>query len=1124
MFKKKSGIIVLLLCTVLAVGYFAVNTGAVSTVLLAIQGAITDGNLVKFSGTNGIGVDTGLSATNVVKCKFDATIAPTVNNDTDEGYTVGSRWLDITNDKSYICLDNTDGAAVWHLDVVGPGASTDHAIVRWDSTTGRTTLNSVVTVSDAGVIAGGEWQGTVVSPVYGGTGIANNVASTITISGSYAMTLTITGVTGVTLPTSGTLCVTTGTPETTFQIDDDNSGPKLKNSAGEMQIRNAADDAYADLRALSFYGDGSNLTGVGAAAASALTISAKAAENISKGQVVYISGATGQTPEVRLADNTDSAKHLFLGVAAETKTTGQTILIRVRGELINIDTSTFSDGNLLYLTTGGGLTATAPTSGAVETIGYCSYSHVSAGKLIVMHHSPHSIYVASGSDIVIRMGDSVGSNTVKFKNYADAQLISIDSYGRIWHTVGSTAVTGDITGLRTIVTSSAASGGDAPTGQATRAIYAQVVVAASKHVGLLQAGLFTASGAAGSVTAYDIHVLCAHYSSGASTIIGGDFYVGYLRAQTRSTNARAVTGHDVLLALENEAIEGAGATMDSAIRIFDTNVAGSGFTYGIDMSDAVIATADMLLSQGETIKNTTDGRIDFGGADVNIDTGKKFMVNGVQITSAVLSDVGSIGMLDEAETIAGNWVNTDNPWADNEVANDITVDSATSYVASEIRLKSSDADPDTTGEIKHDSTATGFSGGVLRWYDDDSSRMIVDLETDASADDYVVAYDSTADGFYMKEDDAGVSAFIDLTDTPANYTDDGGKYVRVNVGEDALEFAAVTGEANTASNIGAEIEIFKQKAGVDLEFRTLKAMSSKITISNTTAAVLKISNEVNTSEDYVITGQYAGAYWLAGSGYILGIISVYMARYNAGGLMTMQVYEADVNGHPTGGELGSVQVDCTGISTSNTWIDFDLTSEAISIVNATKYCWYISGGGADDGVKVRYTTSDEVANTWRIYYGGETWGNNTGHDNTFKLYTSAGALDYIKFDVAETEMNVVNLLSVTTVAFDADADTTLYTVPTGKRCVLSHAIVVAAGDAGATTTVSIGQNTAETDFIPANTLSNLDAEYDAVILQPIPNTTPLKTKSYAAATVIEAQVASQSGVAGNTIYLFGILY
>lgn len=135
------------------------------------------------------------------------------------------------------------------------------------------------------------------------------------------------------------------------------------------------------------------------------------------------------------------------------------------------------------------------------------------------------------------------------------------------------------------------------------------------------------------------------------------------------------------------------------------------------------------------------------------------------------------------------------------------------------------------------------------------------------------------------------------------------------------------------------------------------------------------------------------------------------------------------------------------------------------------------------------------------------------------------ALRYLKTEIDTLLVEeVVSLLSITTVAFNADGDTTLYTVPTGKRCILSHAVIVAGADAGATTTISIGANGAETDFIPNNALSNLDAEYDVVIVRPIPNTTPLKGKSYAAATVIEARVATQSGVAGNTIYLFGILY
>ena len=117
----------------------------------------------------------------------------------------------------------------------------------------------------------------------------------------------------------------------------------------------------------------------------------------------------------------------------------------------------------------------------------------------------------------------------------------------------------------------------------------------------------------------------------------------------------------------------------------------------------------------------------------------------------------------------------------------------------------------------------------------------------------------------------------------------------------------------------------------------------------------------------------------------------------------------------------------------------------------------------------------------------------------------------------------VALLSATTISFAADADTTLYTVPAGKRCVLSHAVIVAAA-AVSTTTITIGQSGATTDFLAANTLSNLAAQYDAVIVKPIPNTTPLKSKSYAAATVIKATVAANAGSAGNTLYLFGFLY
>ncbi len=125
--------------------------------------------------------------------------------------------------------------------------------------------------------------------------------------------------------------------------------------------------------------------------------------------------------------------------------------------------------------------------------------------------------------------------------------------------------------------------------------------------------------------------------------------------------------------------------------------------------------------------------------------------------------------------------------------------------------------------------------------------------------------------------------------------------------------------------------------------------------------------------------------------------------------------------------------------------------------------------------------------------------------------------------MADAKEKTVALLSTTTVALNANAETEIFVVPTGKRCILSHAILVVGANAG-TTTISIGQNGAETDFVGNHTLSALDAQFDSCIITPVPSTTPLKTESYAAATSIRATVASQAGGATNTLYLFGTLY
>jgi hypothetical protein len=176
-------------------------------------------------------------------------------------------------------------------------------------------------------------------------------------------------------------------------------------------------------------GDGSALTGVGSAAASAITLSAKAAEDITKGQIVYISGATGQTAQVSIADNTVIGKGAVAGMAAETKTTGQTILVRVSGEMTGLNTSTFVDGNKLFLSTAGSMSATSPTSGIVLRLGSVQYSHASSGKVVIRVHRTPQTGAPSGLDLFVRMGDSIGGNKFSFKDYGDNEVASIDSNG-----------------------------------------------------------------------------------------------------------------------------------------------------------------------------------------------------------------------------------------------------------------------------------------------------------------------------------------------------------------------------------------------------------------------------------------------------------------------------------------------------------------------------------------------------------------------------------------------------------------------------------------------------------------------------------------------------------------------
>lgn len=99
--------------------------------------------------------------------KLDATTAPTANDDSGDGYAVGSVWIDTTNDLVYQCVDATATAAVWKLlnseagfvgtyaspDTTGGAVTLTKAVTEvWTNTTTTYTLPAVASSAGKAVI------------------------------------------------------------------------------------------------------------------------------------------------------------------------------------------------------------------------------------------------------------------------------------------------------------------------------------------------------------------------------------------------------------------------------------------------------------------------------------------------------------------------------------------------------------------------------------------------------------------------------------------------------------------------------------------------------------------------------------------------------------------------------------------------------------------------------------------------------------------------------------------------------------------------------------------------------------------------------------------------------------
>jgi hypothetical protein len=184
--------------------FFFVEEGTVnadSGWVMTADGTITIGTtaitFAQFSGAGQIVAGNGLA-------KSGNTLSVNVANG-----------IEISADNVQLASTVAGAGLTYSSGVLAVGGTSDRITINSDSIDIASTYVGQSSITTLGTIATGVWQGTIVGPTYGGTGV-NNGSKTITLggnfthSGAHTLTLTTTANTSVTLPTTGTLATLAG--------------------------------------------------------------------------------------------------------------------------------------------------------------------------------------------------------------------------------------------------------------------------------------------------------------------------------------------------------------------------------------------------------------------------------------------------------------------------------------------------------------------------------------------------------------------------------------------------------------------------------------------------------------------------------------------------------------------------------------------------------------------------------------------------------------------------------------------------------------------------------------------------------------------------------------------------
>ena len=119
-----------------------------------------------------------------------------------------------------------------------------------------------------------------------------------------------------------------------------------------------------------------------------LSVHNQSGSTISKGDVVYVAGThSSGKPIIELADNNGTNTYPAIGLVHADIADGTDGDVIISGQLVDVDTSSFSAGAALYLdSTAGALTTTRPTASTekVQKVGLVTRSHASNGSILII--------------------------------------------------------------------------------------------------------------------------------------------------------------------------------------------------------------------------------------------------------------------------------------------------------------------------------------------------------------------------------------------------------------------------------------------------------------------------------------------------------------------------------------------------------------------------------------------------------------------------------------------------------------------------------------------------------------------------------------------------------------------